>query len=394
MRGSNHSGMRQFNERIVLQAIRHHRAIAKADLARVTQLSTQTISVIVNRLLEDGLLIKQDRVRGRIGQPSVPLSLDPEGVFSVGLQVGRRSLEVLVCDFVGHTRHSQQFHYPYPDPDVVLANIRTALADMQSALGEHWSRTVGIGLTAPLSMHQWAHLMGGDAAPALQRWADFDLPAAVQALTEVPVSFAKDTVAACVAELVQGHGRAVGNYLYVFVGTFIGGALVLGGHIISGARQNAGALGSIPTGLAMPGSDPMQLLQLASGWQLEQALQAAGHDPNIVQQDHIMGPLFKEHTEVWLSQASEALAMSITTASALLDIDAVVIDGSLGSPLMAALIETTRANLAHYPSQGLHTPVVLPGKVGAHARAIGGALLPLHTQFFPDKDIFLKQDLV
>jgi hypothetical protein len=31
--------------------------------------------------------------------------------------------------------------------------------------------------------------------------------------------------------------------------------------------------------------------------------------------------------------------------------------------------------------------------VGAHARALGGALLPLHSQFFPDKDIILKQDV-
>lgn len=393
MRGSNHSGMRQFNERIVLQAIRHHHAIAKADLARVTQLSTQTISVIVNRLLEDGLLVKQDRVRGRIGQPSVPLSLDPDGVFSLGLQVGRRSLEVVVCDFVGHIRHSLQFHYPYPDPDVVLANIRTALSDMQSALGAYWSRTVGIGLTAPLSMHEWAHLMGGDAAPALQRWADIDLPAAVRELTDLPVVFAKDTLAACVAELVQGHGRAVGSYLYVFVGTFIGGALVLGGHIMSGTRNNAGALGSIPTGIARAGDDPMQLLQLASGWQLEQALLAAGHDPKTVQREEIMEPCFRDLTERWLSSASEALAMCITSASALLDMDAVVIDGTLGGPLMAELIQRTRDNLSHYPSQGLHTPVILPGRVGAHARAVGGALLPLHTQFFPDKDIFLKQDL-
>ena len=57
MRGSNHVGMRQFNERIVLQAIRHHGAIPKADLARLTQLSTQTVAIIVGRLLDDGLLI-------------------------------------------------------------------------------------------------------------------------------------------------------------------------------------------------------------------------------------------------------------------------------------------------------------------------------------------------
>jgi DNA-binding MarR family transcriptional regulator len=57
MRGSNHNGMRQFNERIVLQAIRHHGAIAKADIARLTQLSSQTVAIIVARLIDDGLLL-------------------------------------------------------------------------------------------------------------------------------------------------------------------------------------------------------------------------------------------------------------------------------------------------------------------------------------------------
>ena len=127
MRGSNQQGMRQFNERTVLQAIRLHGAIPKADLARLTQLSTQTVSIIVERLLDDGLLIKQERVRGKIGQPSVPLSLNPEGAFSVGVQVGRRSLEVLLIDFVGRIRHQHVFHYACPDPDEVLPHVAAAL---------------------------------------------------------------------------------------------------------------------------------------------------------------------------------------------------------------------------------------------------------------------------
>lgn len=59
MRGSNHVGMRQFNERIVLQANRHHGAIVKADLAHLTQLSTQIVIIVVGRLDDDGLPIKK-----------------------------------------------------------------------------------------------------------------------------------------------------------------------------------------------------------------------------------------------------------------------------------------------------------------------------------------------
>ena len=68
-RGSNQNGMRQFNERVVLQAIRLHGELPKAELARVTRLSTQTISMIVNALLDEGLLLKREPLRGALASP-------------------------------------------------------------------------------------------------------------------------------------------------------------------------------------------------------------------------------------------------------------------------------------------------------------------------------------
>ncbi|MEY2859619.1 MAG: putative fructokinase [Pseudomonadota bacterium] len=393
MRGSNHTGMRQFNERIVLQAIRHHGAIAKADIARLTQLSSQTVAIIVSRLIDDGLLLKQDRVRGKIGQPSVPLSLNPDGAYSLGLQVGRRSLEVLVSDFLGQPRHRLQYTYPYPDPDVVLPNIEKGLAHMQATMGKDWERMVGIGLTAPLSLHHWSDQMGGIAGKALQRWEALDLRTTVQALTDLPVEFAKDTTAACVAEMLQGHGRMVENYLYVFVGTFVGGGLVLSGHIVAGQRDNAGAIGSMPMGMASANQKPAQLLQMASGWHLEQTLEQAGFAPQLVHQDAIMDPAYATYVEPWLAQAGKALSMTAVSAAALMDLNAVIIDGSLGRSLVEALIRATRERIGQYNLDGLQAPTIMSGQVGAHARALGGSLLPLHTQFFPIKDIFLKEDL-
>ena len=398
MRGSNHTGMRQFNERTVLRAIRHEGAIPKADLARLTQLSSQTVSIIVNRLLDDGLLIKQERIRGKIGQPSVPLAINPDGAYSIGLQVGRRSLEVVVTDFMGQMRHQWQHTYPYPSPAEVLPKIKEGLKLMQKRMGtDAWKRTVGIGLSAPLAMHQWGDLMGKKAQKAMVDWESIDLVNEVQAMSALPVEFAKDTTAACVAELVQGLGRDVPNFLYVYVGTFVGGGLVMDGHIVNGPRGNAGAIGSMPIGLPPLGTrantnTPAQLLQLASGWQLEQALMAAGHDPLLVQQDDIMSPAYSALTQAWLSQAAKALAMSATSATALLDLDAIIMDGSLNPKLLQALMAQTQASLAQFSFDGIREPQILAGRVGSHARALGGALLPLHAQFFPDKDIFLKQD--
>jgi predicted NBD/HSP70 family sugar kinase len=97
-------------------------------------------------------------------------------------------------------------------------------------------------------------------------------------------------------------------------------------------------------------------------------------------------------TGPWIAEASQALAMTVASSAALLDLDAVVIDGSLGAPLMTALMAATQDSLASYRFDGMYQPPLLPGQVGAHARALGGALLPMHSQFFPDKDIFLKQD--
>jgi predicted NBD/HSP70 family sugar kinase len=394
--------MRQFNERIVLQAIRLQGPTPKAELARLTQLSKQTVSIIVERLLDDGLLLKCDRLRGGIGQPSVPLALNPDGACSVGVQVGRRSLELLVANFLGQAIHHETLHYDLPDPDVVLPEVRARLEQARARLGDRWNRVVGIGLAAPLAMHQWTELLGPTTGQALARWESIDLQAQVQAMTELPVVFARDTVAACTAELLQGQGTQRRDFLYIFVGTFVGGGLVLAGHVVSGPQGNAGAIGSMPLGLATHSKGaggaaglagaPAQLLERASVWTLERALRGAGLDPHLTHTEGIMAPALSPLVTPWLEEAASALAMVATSAAALLDLDCVIVDGSIAPPLLAELTRRIATSLGHYRQAGIRPPELLRGQVGAHARALGGALLPLHTQFFPDKSIFLKQD--
>ena len=78
-RGTNQSGMRDYNERLVLSLVRRHGALAKSEIARMTGLSAQTVSVIMRALEQDGLLLRGEPVRGRIGH-------SPGGVVRRGQQ--------------------------------------------------------------------------------------------------------------------------------------------------------------------------------------------------------------------------------------------------------------------------------------------------------------------
>jgi predicted NBD/HSP70 family sugar kinase len=391
-RGSNQTGMRQFNERVVLQAIRLHGSLPKADLARLTTLSTQTVSLIINRLFDDGLVMKRAPVRGRIGQPSIPIALDPDGAFSVGVNIGRRSLDVLLIDFVGTVRSRSSLAYRFPDPDVVFATITRQVRQLQDTLAPGLrSRIQGIGVAAPLSLGSWQALIGmapGEAG----RWNGLDIARQIEADTHLPVRFAKDTAAACVAELVIGRGRSIKSFLYLFVDTFIGGSLVIDSHLHAGLHGNAGAIGSMPVGVAdrVPGAAPAQLLSTASLLDLENRYQAAGLDPAAAYDARAMDGDWRAHSAAWALDAATAIGMAVTSASCLLDLGGVIVDSSCSRALMERLMAELAGALDRYDWEGVARPEVHLGTIGTDARALGGALLPLHANFAPDRDLFLK----
>ena len=388
-RGSNHVGMRQFNERVVLQAVRLNGSCPKAELARLTGLTAQTIGLITTRLEEDGLLIRQKPLRGRIGQPSVPMALNPDGAFALGIKIGRRSADMLLVDFTGAVRRRESIPYTYPDAQTLLPTIQQHMAAIHEGLGTLAPRLVGVGLAAPFNLGGW-HKMLGLPPSVSDAWNHIDLSDRVQTFTEAPVRFARDTAAACVAELVAGRGRDLKSFLYLFVDTFVGGGLVLNSHLHNGVHGNAGAVASLPLQVASGTGLPEQLIAHASLWELEQRFQAHGLDASAAYDGRAMQAPFEEHTSAWIASAALALAQCVVSGSAFLDIDAVVIDGSFSRAMLTRLIDHTEAALARYDWEGLWPATLVAGSIGSDARALGGALLPLHENFAPDRDIFLK----
>ncbi|MDO9250164.1 MAG: ROK family protein [Hydrogenophaga sp.] len=384
--------MRQFNERVVLQTLRAHGSLAKADLARLTGLTAQTIGLITARLDEDQLLNRGAPVRGRVGQPSVPLGLNPDGAFAIGIKIGRRSADWLLVDFTGRVRERLVLDYAFPDIPVLLPAIKSNLNRLLEGLGPLRDRVVGVGVAAPFQLGGWHRMLGLTEAQSLA-WNQIDLVAEVQALTDLPISFAKDTSAACVAELLQGKGRDIRSFLYLFLDTFVGGGLVINSHLHRGVNGNAGAVASLPLQVATADMKelPPQLISQASLWDLEQRFREHALDPMAAYDARALQAPWLPYTREWIDRAALALAHCIVAGTAFLDVEAVVIDGVVAPGLLSDLWARTGEALKAYNWEGLQQmPRLEIGSIGSDARALGGALLPLHACFAPDHEIFLK----
>ena len=391
-RGTNQIGVRLYNERLVLSLVRRHRELPKADIARLTGLSPQTISIIMNQLTDDGLLIKGNPTRGRVGQPSVPYSLNPEGAFAFGLKIGRRSVDLYLINFTGEIVEALHQTYNYPTPSGIRDFARAGIERVLSRLSKgQTARIAGLGIGSPYEMWTW-HEEIGAPKDEIDIWRTINIRAEIAAICPWPVYYANDITAACAAELMFGIGADHIDYLYIFIGSFIGGGLVLDGHLFPGRTKNAGALGSMPAQGVDVSARP-QLMNVASIYVLERKLLAEGRDPTILWQSpddwgDDLGPVLEE----WIGEVATSIAYSIVAAIAVIDVETVIVDGAFPRWVRQRVIEQTRVAIGKVRQQGLSHFSIIEGSIGNAARAMGGASLPLLANFTQDREVLFKDD--
>ena len=384
-RGSNQSGMRAHNEKLVLSLVRRSGPLSKAEIARLTGLSAQTVSVIMRNLEGEYLLKKDKRVRGKIGQPSVPMSLNSSGAYFFGLKVGRRSVELILTDFAGQVQCRAREVYLHPTPVAIMSFARTALSEALSSLPPaHLSRIAGLGIALPFRMWEWDVASG----EGLEDWRDFDIAEALRGELNFPVYLCNDASAACGAELVFGDQDKPTDFLYFYIGYFAGGGVVLDNKLYTGRSGNAGALGSML--LARETGPSRQLVDCASLATLEHMLTDVGGKRQVSWSQPDAWNIAQEIREEWLEGAAEALAQTVLSAACVIDFKLVCIDGTMPEEVRADLVRRTRQHLAARPLAGIISPDVREGTVGSDARSLGAASLPLSDRFLVDRNAFLK----
>lgn len=388
-RGTTQNGVRLYNERLALSLIRRHGSLPKAEIARLTGLSAQTVSVIVRQLETDQLLIKETPQRGKVGQPLVPFSLNPEGAFSIGLKVGRRSGDLILLDLTGKVRRKVHQPYLFPTPQKIIDFVTVELEGLLSGLSsEQRNRISGLGIATPFELWNWEEEVGA-SHEVLEAWRDFDIVGEIAKLGDWPVHYSNDATAACAAELLFGRGSRFNTYAYFFVGYFIGGGIVINGHIFPGKTGYAGALGSFP--LMAAGGQPQQLTHHASLYVLENRLQAESLDPMLLARSPEDWGEIGPSLDAWLEETAGSLAFAAVATMSIIDFEAIIIDGAMPAAVRADLVQRTRKALTHQDLRGLPKFSIEEGSIGSDARAMGAASLSLFANYIIDRDVLFKE---
>lgn len=380
LRGTNLEHARVHNLRTVLEMVRLHGPISRAETARRTRLTAQTISNLVTVLLEQGLLLESGHRQGPRGRSSTLLEVAADGAYSIGLDLDRGHLTGLLVDLSGQVRRRVHRELSFPSPEVALDLMVSTVAELAGFVDTQRVWGVGVGFPGPLRIGGGIvdNIINPEGFPG---WENVSVRELLGARIPFDVFLENNATAAAMGESYYGAGRPLESFFYVFLGVGLGGAIISEGLPFRGWQGNAGEIGFMPT-LPLAGGD--YLGRHFDLFTLSDRLRVLGREA--ITHSQVAERLAEGDTTVlaWLDRAAEGLAPMLVAAEYLLDPQAIIFGGAWHDDVRRALVERIQSRLPELRSRYMpNRSQILMAELGSDAVARGVATLPLHEVLAP-----------
>ncbi len=253
--GTNLEHARVHNRRVIIEAVRLHGELTRAELARLTALTPQTVSNIVAELEQMDLLTSHQprRASGR-GQPAVPVSLNPASAWSIGIHLDHQTLIVVLVDLAGEVHFRRLILVQKPQPGATFARLAEVLNEIRALPTLDWSRVLGMGVVMPGPFG--VEGISSTGPTTLNGWEGVDVAAELGRLSGLPVTLENDATVAAIGERFHGVARQLNSFVYLYIGTGLGAGIFTDGHVYTGHAHNAGEVGHI---VVAPNGRPLLL---------------------------------------------------------------------------------------------------------------------------------------
>ena len=384
--GTNLERAGDHNQRVTLHAIRVNGPITRAELAIITGLTAPAIANITKRLLTDKLIQEAGRRRGGRGQPATKLVINPDSWFSIGLNVDRDHITMVVLDFEGRVRARASSEMAFALPRDVEQFFRKSVGKLLAKVGIGRERLAGIGVALPDDMPRAATLPHQPANYGV--WASTDVASLLIGTLHVPVYVENDAAAATMGEMQFGLGKKYQTFFYILITAALGGSLVIEGNHFRGATGRSGELGLL-RGRDVTGHE-RQIQNIVSLSALYSRLGAQGIT---VSEPHDLTALDASGQAIidaWVEASVDSLLDTLLAINCLVNPEVILIGGRLPSGIVDRL--ATRLNQRLEAHTGT-VPAIAPVSRAAlsdDAPAVGAAILPFSHRLLPTRTALMK----
>ncbi|WP_047866364.1 ROK family transcriptional regulator [Rubrobacter aplysinae] len=397
--GTNLLGVRDYNEQVVLELIRVNGGISRVEIAKRVGLTAQTVSNIVRRTLEKGLVVESEKVSPvSVGKPRVGLQINPQAGYALGVQIDCDEITLVVLDLAGGVVYTTERETPEEHgPDAVVSEVAELVED--SLIGSELERgkVLGLGVCCPGPLDHDTGVVYNP--PNLRGWTEVPLKDSLEQKVGLPVLVDNDATASAVGERWSGGAQGARDFAFIYVGVGIGAGLFLDNRLLRGSSSNAGEFGHTTLNIEGPecfcgrrGCVEMYCAPAAVARRVQQRLDAGVQ--SIMTQWERGELLFEDVSAAAvegdalardeLVRSSRMLGQGVVDLVNTLDLELVVLGGKgLGEAagiyvqeIEEILRQTTLArNLQHTRVELSHG--------GTYSGSVGGAASVLHTTYHP-----------
>jgi predicted NBD/HSP70 family sugar kinase len=245
------STSREINRQIVLNLIRTHQPISRADLARLMNIRRSVASLLVSELLGEGLIFE-----GATGEAAGPgrkptfLYIDSRERAVVGVDVRATRTFIMVTDLLGRQLGGVTSFQTNREVEELTKELAVRI---ERALAEHkgFEGCVGIGVTVPGMVDRTGNTVLH--APTLG-WRNVNFRDALAAAVRVPVHIENSGKACALAQVwaTRGDAGVSGDLAFVSVSDGVGVGIMVGGELLRGQHNIAGEFGHVPLNIDGP----------------------------------------------------------------------------------------------------------------------------------------------
>jgi glucokinase len=325
----------ELNTFLVLDAIRSRGHVTRRQLGLELGLSNASVSRIVKRLLAAGLIAEEPgagAVRGRI--PAVLRFVGPPGGV-IAVDVGGTRCHGALADLAGGVV-TEDFR-PAGEGSEAVGALLSCVATLEARATELAMpvRAAVVGIPALIDPASSLATAGPNV-----HWQGLDLLGILREHLTLPFEVDNDVNLGALGQAWRGVGRGAHSFVLISLGTGIGGAVVIDGHLIRGRHNAAGEVGYFPMGRG--GADGRAGFEdVASGTALRAraAELIAGGRPSSLTAEYAVADVFtaaRRGDQVGVQVVGELIghvAAAIAGVTALVDPERIILDGSIGRAL-------------------------------------------------------------